>query len=355
MFVHWSKREQVDFDEYKIKFRQQALDSGYSETNIVKCLNYAEQLSIADLPIIYNTTHLSSLVGYKVSYLKRAVKYTDYFYREFTISKRNGRPRQIFEPLPSLKFIQRWILRNILYNVPISNYAKAYFPKRKFKQNLYWHRNRKIVLTTDIENFFSSIKLESIEIIFESLGYSNKLANLFAKLCTKDSVLPQGAPSSPALSNILMKPFDDVISGYCKNLKIKYTRYADDLSFSGDFDFKALMDKISFEISKLELSINKDKTKIMTRDQAQIVTGVVVNEKLQVPLKIRNQLRQDMYYINKFGVIEHMKRRKIKKTNYINHLLGRINFVVDINPEDKEFIMYRRQLIALLKSPTTDN
>lgn len=342
----------MDFNEYKYKFRKEALNSGYSETNIVRCLKYAEPLFKNNIPIIYNTTHLSSLVGYKVSYIKRAVKFTDYYYREFTISKRNGNPREIYEPLPSLKYIQRWILRNILYKIEISNYAKAYYPKRKFKQNLFWHRNRVKVVTLDIEDFFPSISFTSVEQIFKDLNYSSRLANLFAKLCTKNKELPQGSPTSPALSNIFMIPFDDAISDFCKERVIKYTRYADDLSFSGDFDEEELIQKVKKELKSLDLSIKKEKTKIMTRDQAQIVTGVVVNDKLQVPFKVRNKLRQEMYYIKKYGWTEHVKHKKITQSNYISHLLGKVNFVLDMNSQDLEFKEYRKVLLEILKSTT---
>jgi RNA-directed DNA polymerase len=105
----------MDFSHYKNAFIQEALKNGYSEQNIQRCLEYAELLFSNEVPVIYNTSHLSNLVGYNKTYLKKASHYLQYFYRDFEITKKNGTKRPISEPLPSLKEIQIWILKNILY------------------------------------------------------------------------------------------------------------------------------------------------------------------------------------------------------------------------------------------------
>jgi RNA-directed DNA polymerase len=175
------------------------------------------------------------------------------------------------------------------------------------------------------------------------------VANLLAKLCTRDNTLPQGAPTSPYLSNLIFKEADAIIADYCIERKIKYTRYADDLSFSGDFNENELLDKVTNTLEKLNLHINKSKTKLMTPDKRQTVTGIVVNDKPQVAFSKRNELRQAMYYIKKFGFEEHRVYKEIKKANYLEHLLGRINFVLQINPKDDEFIAYKALLFDLKK------
>lgn len=131
--------------------------------------------------------------------------------------------------------------------------------------------------------------------------------------------------------------------------KIRYTRYADDLSFSGDFDEKKLFHKVTETVGKLNLHINKNKTKLMTPNSRQTVTGIVVNEKPQVAFHKRNDLRQAMYYIRKFGFEEHREYKEIDQKNYLEHLLGKINFVLQINPRDSEFIHYKSILIDLKK------
>lgn len=272
----------MDFESYKLEFTAKASLNGYSKENIDKCLKYAKPLLDKNLPIIYNTAHFCALVGYKRRYLNRAMIYTSYFYRDFDIIKKNGKLRKISEPLPSLKEIQYWILRNILEKVKISAFAKAYKRKTTLKENVRFHSNQKILINFDIKDFFPSIQLENIEEIFKNLGYSDWISNLMAKLCTRNKQLPQGAPTSPYLSNIFFKPIDDLIADYCIDKKIRYTRFADDLSFSGDFDEKDLSIFIKETLSAFQLNLNPDKTKILLRNQRQIVTGVVVNDKIHV-------------------------------------------------------------------------
>ncbi|MBE0393033.1 reverse transcriptase domain-containing protein [Flavobacterium sp. PL002] len=337
----------MSFEHYQKEFTSKAVNSGYSEQNIFDCLEYAKKLISNNVPVIYNTTNLSALVGYKKSYLKRAAIYTPYFYREFDILKKNGKKRKISEPLPSLKEIQLWILNNILYKVEVSKFAKAYIPKVSIKQNLVFHKKQAKVLTIDLENFFPSIKIDQVIVIFKSLGYSNIISSLIAKLCCLNDCLPQGASTSPYLSNIFLRNSDDIISKYCLGRNIRYTRYADDMTFSGDFDEVELLKFVRTEIKTLNLQVNDEKTKLMLPNSRQVVTGIVVNNKPQVEFNKRNKIRQEMYYIIKFGLENHMNRKNIKKANYVPHLLGKINFILQINPLDNEFIEYKKHLKAL--------
>jgi RNA-directed DNA polymerase len=350
----------MEFTLYKNSFTKEAQNLGYTEQTIKHCLNYATVLFSNHVPIIYNTSHLSGLVGYKKEYLKKVILYPNSFYRDFQILKKNGKKRQISEPLPSLKEIQLWILKNILYKVPVSPFAKAYKPNISLIENLKFHKNQPKVFTLDLENFFPSIKIQAIEKNFIGLGYSRLVSKMLSKLCTREGVLPQGAPTSPYLSNLIFKNADAEIAVFCKQRKIRYTRYADDLSFSGDFDENELLTKITKIIENLNLKINPDKTKMMTPNTRQTVTGIVVNEKPQVVFHKRNELRQAMYYIKKFGFDEHREYKEINQANYLEHLLGKIDFVLQINPKDLEFIGYKAYLIDLkmkqemkLKRPDT--
>ena len=337
----------MNFNQYKENFKREATKVGYNNRNINRCLNYAEELFSNNVPVIYDSTHLSLLVGYKKEYLKKAALYTKYFYRNFEITKKNGKKRAISEPLPSLKEVQHWILKNILYHVPTSPFAKAYKPNVSILENLKFHKNQPKVFTLDLENFFPSIRFESIEKLFLDLGYSKSVSNLLAQLCTLDSILPQGAPTSPYLSNLIFKKADTVLANYCKKHKIRYTRYADDLSFSGNFDEKKLLLLVTENIEKLGFKINAEKTNLMTPGMRQTVTGIVVNEKPQVVFHKRNELRQAMYYIMKFGIEEHREYKEIDQVHFLEHLLGKINFVLQINPKDHEFISYKSFLIEL--------
>ena len=331
----------MNFEQYQKDFTSEAIKSGFSGQNIDDCLKYAEKLFSNNLPVIYNTTHFSGLVGYEKNYLKRAAIYTSYFYREFEILKKNGNKRKISEPLPSLKEIQVWILNNVLYKIEVSKYAKAYIPKLSIKQNILFHKGQSKVFIIDIKDFFPSIKRKKVKEILQSYGYSSIISSLVSKLCCLNDSLPQGAPTSAYLSNIYLLPADDSISKYCKDNGIRFTRYADDITFSGNFNEIELLEFVRAELAKLELKINDEKTKLMTPNTRQTVTGIVVNEKLQVAFSKRNEIRQEMYYIKKFGLENHMMKKNIKKANYLLHLLGKINFVLQINPSDKEFSDYK--------------
>ncbi|MFG4001367.1 reverse transcriptase domain-containing protein [Flavobacterium aquidurense] len=332
---------------YAERFTQKALENGFSSDYINKCLSYANPLLENNLPVVYNIDHLSGLVGYNISYIKRAVKFQKYFYREFEIEKRNGKKRTLYEPLPSLKEIQLWILNEILYKLKVSRYAKAYVPKRSIKEHTIYHTDEPFVLTLDIKKFFNSIKFEYVESLFRNIGYSEKMSNLFTKLCFRDNELPQGAPTSPYISNLILKEFDSAVSNYCMGNKIKFTRYADDLAFSGNLNAEEIEKLVKDELSKIGLELNDDKRKLMEPNQPQLISGIIVNKKAQLPKKVRNSLRNEMYYIKKFGLENHLEQTKQKKTNYIKHLLGRINYLLQINPRDKEFIEYRKFLHEL--------
>lgn len=345
----------MNYSTYELKFRKKALDSGYSENNIQICLNYAKSLIESGYPVIYNSSHFSTLVGYKRSYLKRAIYFTPYFYREFDILKKNGKRREIKEPLPSLKEIQNWILTNILYNSQVSKFAKAYLPKRTIIENVRFHKGQEKLLTIDINNFFPSITEKHVLSIFQNIGYPNRVAHMLSQLCCLEGSLPQGAPTSPQLSNLHMFTFDKVISNYCMKHKIRYTRYADDMAFSGKFNQTELLELLTSELSKIGLTINPNKTKLMSKNMRQVVTGIVVNEKLQVPKEKRKEIRQAIYFIEKFGLASHLEKINCSKANYLKHLLGLVNYVLYINPQDKEAKSQKDFLISLLKSTVANN
>lgn len=334
-------------DSYKKKFTQKASENGYSEENILKCLKYAEPLILNNLPVIYNTSHFCALVGYNKTFIKKAALYPRSFYRHFFIPKKDGSFRLVSEPLPSLKEIQNWILIEILYKNKVSKYAKAFVPNRGLKDHVKYHVNAEKVLTLDIKKFFDSIQFEYIEKIFKKMGYSSNMSNLLAKLCYLQNSLPQGAPTSPFLTNILLFDFDETISEYCRKNNIKYTRYADDLAFSGPLKKIELTNLVKKELRKLNLMTNNSKTKLMRQNEQQIISGLIVNSKVQVPKSQRNKLRNEMYYIKKFGIDSHMEKINQTKQNYILHLIGKINYILSMNSADNEFIEYKKYLYEL--------
>ncbi|KEZ93520.1 hypothetical protein IL45_04725 [Nonlabens ulvanivorans] len=335
-----------NFESYKSEFTKRAYNEGFSSDEISKCLNYSETLLKKNLPIIFNSSHLSALVGYNKDYLNRVSKVnkTSYFYRDYYIPKKNGEKRLIREPLPSLKQIQRWLLDNLFIKLPISPYAKAYRAKKGIRDHVRYHKKEEVVITMDIEKFFDNLESGLIVNILLSKGYSFQVANLITKICTLNDVLPQGAPTSPAISNILLYEFDNEISKYTNSKGLKYTRYADDLAFSGSIqDVDTLIKIVKENLAKINLKINHSKTRVMSKKARQIISGIVVNDKIQVPRKDRDDLRQAMYYIEKFSLEEHLKKIDCNKANYIEHLLGKANYMLKINPKDEKIkVIYNK-------------
>lgn len=326
----------MNWEEYKQNFTAASISAGYSKSYINRCLVYALQLHKNNFPIIYSLDHLSHLVGFDSSYILSVAYRQERYYRKFNIPKRSGGQREIAEPLPNLKKIQRWILDNILYREEPSPYAKAFVPGRSIKENARFHRGQKMVLTLDVQNFFPSLSTKLVAKFFRGCGYSKKVSYFLTRLCTLNGGLPQGSAASPALANLVFKGADNRIANYCKSNSIRYTRYADDLTFSGAFSAGNLIVHVTRELKVLELRLKESKTRLMLGHERQEVTGIVVNKILQVPRQYRRNLRQAIYYIDKYGLMNHLDKLGEQRANYISHLLGQANFVLFINPSDRD-------------------
>jgi len=328
----------MNWEKYQKEFTSKARHNHFRKEQIQQCLDYASALFNKRLPIIYDQNHLALLVGYKLQYLIKASNSPQLFYRTFTIPKKSAGTREIAEPLPSLKEIQKWILKKILNNCAFSNYAKAYISKTSIRDNARFHRGQEKVLSIDIKDFFGSIKYRKVYDVFRRLGYNKPVSTMLANLCCLDESLPQGAPTSPALSNLVAINIDKRIAGFSKKHVFRYTRYSDDLAFSGKFSVSLVINFVRNVLSSEKFSINENKIRLMHTHQRQEVTGIVTNEKLQVPRELRKKFRQEIYYIQKFGLDSHIERTQNTRSHYIRHLLGMANFIHFVNPKD-EFVL----------------
>lgn len=243
--------------------------------------------------------------------------------------------------------MQQQILKNILNNKKISSYAKAYHKGISLKENALVHQKKEQILKLDIKDFFNNIHfLDVYQSCFSIEYFPKSIGMLLTYLCTYNDYLPQGAPTSAAISNLVMKDFDEEMGAWCQENNIAYTRYSDDLTFSGNINAKEIITKVKKELSPLGLQINPEKIHFISKNKQQKITGIVVNEKVQVAKTYRHQIRQEMYYIKKYGLVEHMKYKNVKldADQYVASLKGRIEFVLQIDNQNKEFLKYKKEL-----------
>jgi len=264
------------------------------------------------------------------------------YYNGFTIKKRNGKNRNILSPYNDLKRIQFNILNDLLYDKRSSKYAKAYIKNVSLIDNVKIHKGYKYILKLDISSFFENISYVDIFNIYKEYGFSDGLCSVLAHLTTYNEYLPQGAPTSPYLSNLVMRGFDYIIGEWCDKNNINYTRYSDDMTFSMNEYNTDLIRFVRVNLYKYGLELNNDKICLINNSSQQKITGIVVNDKIQVDSKYRKTIRQEIYYINKFGIDEHIRRINIDdKVKYLKSLYGRILFVLSIDSKKKEFIKYK--------------
>lgn len=336
--------KETEWRIYSASFFEEALDVGLTANEIEICLAYAQPIFERGLPVIYDNDHLSNLVGYKIKYIQRAAKAPVNFYRNFTISKRSGKPRTISEPLPSLKEIQLWVLRNLLDKMPVHPAAKAFVAGRSIKNNARFHRGQRRVLTVDVKDFFPSISSDRVKAIFVKAGYNSRISSLLANLCCLNGKIPQGSPTSPAISNIVCLDMDEEFFQYARSRKLRYTRYADDMTFSGDVIRHSDIKHIYRIMRSYHFEPNLEKTRLMRPHQRQQITGIIVNNHMQVSREYRRELRQHAYFIGKFGIEEHAVVNEITHIRFRDHLLGRANHALHVNSSDRDAIRLKEAL-----------
>ena len=268
-------------------------------------------------------------------------------YRTARLPKHDGSFRRIDIPDFLMKTVQSNLLSHFLEQQPISPYAAAYHKGAAPAVHARLHTGAKQLLKLDIKDFFPNI---TFSMVFQT-AFPHRLLPpaagvLLTNLCCLRESLPQGSPASPYISNLVMRSFDDYIGGWCAEQNIRYSRYCDDLTFSGDFDHEMVFHKARGFLAAMGFALNNRKTCRLSLGQRQTVTGLVVNEKVQVSKAYRRSIRQEIYYCRKFGVRPHLTHchKEIDPIFYLNSLAGKINWVLSVNPEDAEFSAYRSQV-----------
>ncbi len=323
---------------------------GIKDEFIEEYIPYIDTLSQKNMPIIFDLRHLSGLVSRKVAYLASVINATQHHYRSFKIIKRRGGYREISAPYPALLECQQWINEYILRKIPLHPSSHGFTNSKSIISNAKTHLNQQCLLKLDLKDFFSSISKAQVIRVFKNIGYNNPVSYYLASICCLKNCLPQGAATSPSLSNIVSFGLDVRLKGLASSYGLNYSRYADDMTFSGKHIPIKLIDVINEIVEEQGFLLNDEKTSLVKGKRRKIVTGIsVASEKPKLPRGYKRKLKQEVYYIKKHGISSHIEHGKLKEPFYLDIILGRLSFWKFVEPdseEAEEHIKYFKNLIA---------
>jgi retron-type reverse transcriptase len=268
------------------------------------------------------------------------------------MDKRSGGKRLIEAPKPMLKQVQTKILREILEKVPPHRNAHGFAIGKSIVTNAQPHVGKRILLKIDLENFYPSVRYSRVVAIYRSLGFSREVSIWLARLTTSaapDEVihmlggfdyplyrgrhLPQGAPTSPALANLSAYSLDVRLTGLAGRYGVTYTRYADDITFSGSKRFGGALKEFSTLVTRIiqseRLRVNRRKRKIIRNNQRQTVTGVVVNSHCNVARRDFDRLKAILTNCIRQGP---RSQNRVSHPEFQAHLRGRVAHVMQVSP-----------------------
>jgi RNA-directed DNA polymerase len=322
-------------------------------------LDVPEITTLGDLADWFGVSviHLDWLADDKRQHVRTAIPVLQH-YRYTFIPKASGPPRLIEAPKSTMKLIQRRILRSILDPMPVHDCAHGFVAKRSVLTAARLHAGEAVLVTADLKDFFTTTRLSRVHGIFRALGYPWSVARALTSLCgtaTPESVftrlpaarrpdwhsrrmfrarhLAQGAPTSPTLANLAARGMDARLAGLANAYGCRYTRYADDLAFSGDEAFAGKVDSFLRAVDQITAdegyALNPKKTRIMRRGGCQRLTGLVVNDHVNVSRAYFDELKATLHNCVKTGpVAQNLSRLP----DFRAHLDGRVTWVENVNP-----------------------
>jgi RNA-directed DNA polymerase len=319
-----------------------------------KTTSDAELLKRRNLPVLHTGRDVATAMGITLPSLRWLTYHrksaTLVHYHRYSIAKKTGGVRYISAPKPALAKAQQWVLEHVLALLEVEAPAHGFVPGRSIVTNAAPHAGRKVVINLDLKEFFPSITFRRVKGLFEKVGYSEHVATVFGLLCTEpprvaaeldgkvyhvalgQRVLPQGACTSPAITNALCRRLDRRLSGLAKKHGFAYTRYADDLTFSGDNATAVgkLLKSVRGIVQAEGFTEHPRKTRVMRRANRQEVTGVTVNVRPSVSRKEVRQLRAILHNAARHGL---SSQNRGNHPNFAAYLKGRVEFVCMVDPQ----------------------
>lgn len=316
-------------------------------------LQYRDRLESSGFPCIFELDHLAYHLSFEPSALRVLVHNPQGSYNFIEIPKKRGGIRKISAPLPALLYAQRWIKNNIVDKLNIDESAHAYVRTRSIVTHARLHIEGRVIYRTDIRDFFGSISFDSVVSLIYSLGYSQDVSFDIASICCLHGSLPQGASTSPALSNVIFYKTDRALSTLASSFGLRYSRYADDLCFSGEHIPRKFIDKSTSILNADGYILNSEKTRLETSRSRRVICGLSIGDGRVKPVKsFRRAVRAET---NNF--LKQTKERSVVYWEvtpfFIDRLLGRLNFWKSVEPDNKWIVEHeqivRRRIRTILE------
>lgn len=265
------------------------------------------------------------------------------FYRKFEIPKRRGGMRSISSPYPELAYFQSLIKSTFLSSLKLPACVYAYAPGRGSISNARLHVGAKELLKMDIKDFFPSISRQMVYEAFQILGCDAQECWVFSKICTLENGLPQGACTSPDISNLVFIRMDLRLQGLARLWGLTYSRYADDMVFSGNSIPRNLPEIVGRIIGEKGFSLNSDKTQLKVGRGKRVVTGVSIASGVpKAPKSFKRELRVQIFEL------ERSKGRLSSLRSFdplvYERVLGKINYLLQIEPDNKYALEKKKSL-----------
>ena len=307
--------------------------------------SYFLEMKRRGLRCIFTPSHLAHLLEISLKRLHWLADDKRSHYTCFSVKKRGGGVREVFAPKPNLKAVQRQILDDLLHRVRLNSHAEGFRKRRSILTNAKRHVGKKVVIKMDVKDFFPSITFERVLGMFVSLGYPRQVAVLLTRLVTHNGKLPIGAPTSPAISNIVSRRLDRRFSRLGEKAGFDYSRYADDITISSNNKGVNRMIPFFKEILREEgFEANEAKMRILRSGGRQKITGIVVNKKPNLDKHEIRKLRAVIYNCSHKDLRQEAKRWAENEKGLTNpssyglrefrsSLKGKVNFVRMVNPE----------------------
>lgn len=285
--------------------------------------------------------------------LTQMEKQANHRYLHCRIPKRGGGVRDLYVPDFFLKREQRLIFENILSGLTTDPHAYAYKKHVRLQDCAHPHTQQDVLIRIDLKNFFGSVTTRMVcDALQVETGYPLDLCLFLARLCCFRGRLPQGAVTSPILSNIAFRRYDQLLARLAENYQVRYTRYSDDLYFSGSrkLNVDKFITEVTVMLTRFGFTVNPEKTTVRRRHHRQTVLGMTVNEKVRVTRQYRRDLLQELYYLQRFG-------RKCNGAvaygdyyGYMQHLQGKLVYALATDPDNRKLLdaqdALRRRMIT---------